>query len=303
MPRVTVIIPTYNYAEVLPYSIGSVLRQTFSDFELLVIGDHCTDASETVVRSIADPRVRWINLEKGTGHQSGPNNEGLRQGKGELTAYLGHDDLWLPRHLELAIGTIDGGADFSYAITEMVTPDGRLPTFAPQELEHINGMWIPPTSVVHRRQMAIDVGGWKHYKDVPDRDPEADLWMRMHAAGARVELTRMLTAVKFSAARRKDVYSRRPTHEQEEFTRRIQTEPDFVATELAKMLITSPNYGVPYKELARRFGKETVERTKLRFQRLRKKMKGEKQISRRDIYEGRLKFKGIAGRETEKSAD
>src|SRR5262249_29306735 len=46
MPQVTVIIPTYNWSAVLPYSIGSALRQTFSDFELLVIGDGCTDDSE-----------------------------------------------------------------------------------------------------------------------------------------------------------------------------------------------------------------------------------------------------------------
>jgi len=42
-PRVTVIMATYNWATVLPYSIGSVLDQTFTDFELLVIGDGCTD--------------------------------------------------------------------------------------------------------------------------------------------------------------------------------------------------------------------------------------------------------------------
>src|ERR1041384_1641145 len=49
MPRVTVIIPPYNWSTVLPYSIGSVLDQTFTDFELLVIGDGCTDDSEAVV--------------------------------------------------------------------------------------------------------------------------------------------------------------------------------------------------------------------------------------------------------------
>ncbi len=130
MPRVTVIIPTFNYAQVLPYSIRSVLRQTFSDFELLVIGDHCTDESESVVNSISDPRSAGLTCQKNVGHQSGPNNEGLRQGRGELAAYLGHDDLWLPKHLELAVATIDGGADLSYGLTEMVRPDTRPPFFA-----------------------------------------------------------------------------------------------------------------------------------------------------------------------------
>ena len=99
MPRVTVIIPTYNYARVLPYSIRSALWQTFSDFELLVIGDHCTDESESVVTAIGDRRVRWINLPKNIGHQSGPNNEGLRQARANwshiwVTMICGWPTIW-----------------------------------------------------------------------------------------------------------------------------------------------------------------------------------------------------------------
>ncbi len=55
-PSVTVIIAIYNWSSVLPYSIGSVLRQTFTDFEVLVVGDGCTDESEAVVRGVGDPR-------------------------------------------------------------------------------------------------------------------------------------------------------------------------------------------------------------------------------------------------------
>ncbi|HKO55667.1 MAG TPA: glycosyltransferase family A protein [Thermoanaerobaculia bacterium] len=82
-PRVTVIMATYNWSSVLPYSIGSALLQTFADFELLVVGDGCTDDSEAVVNARDDRRVRWINLPVNSGHQSTPNNEGLRQARGE----------------------------------------------------------------------------------------------------------------------------------------------------------------------------------------------------------------------------
>src|SRR6185436_5194467 len=117
MPRVTVIIPTYNWSSVLPFSIGSVLRQTFLDFELLVLGDGCTDDSESVVSRTGDERVRSINLPANTGHQSGPNNEGLRQARGEIVAYLGHDDLWLPHHLASIVSTFDrSNTDFAYAL-------------------------------------------------------------------------------------------------------------------------------------------------------------------------------------------
>jgi glycosyltransferase involved in cell wall biosynthesis len=265
MPRVTVIISTYNYAQVLPYSIRSVLRQTFSDFELLVIGDHCTDESESVVNSIGDPRVRWINLPKNSGHQSGPNNEGLRQGRGELAAYLGHDDLWLPRHLELAVANIDGGAGLSYGLTEMVRPDERPPFFAPEEIEYKPGMWVPPTSVVHRREVAIALGGWKHWCDLQDMDPEADLWQRMHVAGCPVRLVRMLTAVKFPAAMRKDVYAKKSFHEQAEWSKRIETEPDFAAVELARMLVPVDQGGKSFRQGAGEFLSDTLKRARRRL--------------------------------------
>ena len=109
LPRVTVIISTYNWGTVLPYSISSVLRQSFTDFEILVVGDGCTDDSEQVVTAITDPRVRWINLAVNDGHQSAPNNEGVRQSRGSIIAYLGHDDLWLPHHLEMIVTAIDWG--------------------------------------------------------------------------------------------------------------------------------------------------------------------------------------------------
>jgi glycosyltransferase involved in cell wall biosynthesis len=293
MPRVTVIIPTYNYAEVLPYSIGSVLRQTLGDFELLVIGDHCTDHSESVVAAIDDPRIRWINLEKNVGHQSGPNNEGLKQGRGELIAYLGHDDLWLPNHLELLVRTIDGGADLSYGITESVQQDGAAPRFLPLELDFVAGMWIPPTSVVHRREPAIQVGGWRHFCDVPDMDPEADLWLRLHRAGNSVRLTRMLTAVKFAAGRRKGVYATRPTHEQRQWTQRIMTEPNFAAVELAQML--RPAYGgdTSFKASARKFAAETLTRIRKRLRRLGLAARTQTKQTRAEFYAERLKFKGV----------
>src|SRR4029077_3744842 len=115
MPRVTVVIPTYNWAPVLPYAIGSVLDQTYRDFELLVVGDGCTDESGEVVEGFDDARVHWHNLPANTGHQSGPNNDALRRASGEFMAYLGHDDLWLPNHLDVLTGALDAGALIAHA--------------------------------------------------------------------------------------------------------------------------------------------------------------------------------------------
>src|SRR5919202_2573560 len=148
-PQVTVIIPTYNWSGVLPYPIGSALRQTFSDFEVLVVGDGCTDDSESVVGAVNDRRVRWINLPVNTGHQSEPNNEGLRQARGEIIAYLGHDDLWLPHHLSCLVAALDAGADLACGITEIIGQGESSRVAAPFKLKYTLGDWMPPTGVAH----------------------------------------------------------------------------------------------------------------------------------------------------------
>jgi glycosyltransferase involved in cell wall biosynthesis len=232
-----VVIATYNWSTVLPYSIGSVLRQTFTDLELLVIGDGCTDDSPAVVARCDDPRVRWINLPVNTGHQWGPNNTALREGKGELVAYLGHDDLWLPHHLAVLVAAIDAGADLACGLTEMVPPDGRAAEFVPITDAPFQGRsWLPPSGLIHRRRLALDVGGWRSPLEVPI-DPEIDLVRRMLVAGGRSAFVSRLTAVKFSASRRKDAYRLRGCAEQARWFERIGREPDFEQRELVAMLV------------------------------------------------------------------
>lgn len=291
-PRVTVIIPTYHWSSVLPFSIGSVLRQTFVDFELLVVGDGCTDDSEAVVAKVGDARVRWINLPKNTGHQSGPNNEGLRQAQGESIAYLGHDDLWLPHHLTLAVAAIDRGADLTYAITEMIEPGDKRPTFEPSELEHYEpGLWVPPTSIVHRRTLSEQVGGWRNFIDV-NQDPEADLWERMQSAGARFQFIRRLTAVKFPAIWRKDAYKLKRCDEQSAWFDRIGRESDFEAVELAKMLEHESSQGPstrPFREVLAEFSRDTATRISRRVKRLGLMSP----TDRKKFLKARLRFKGV----------
>jgi glycosyltransferase involved in cell wall biosynthesis len=240
LPVVTVIIPTYNWSTVLPYSIGSVLRQTFPHFELLVVGDGCTDDSEAVVRTMSDARVRWINLPANTGHQSGPNNEGLRQARGDVIAYLGHDDLWLPHHLSCLLPLIEAGYDLAYGVTETVGPEGSYVEPAGRLTVYQPGMWIPPTGIIHRRRVTDRVGGWRDYRDI-NSDPEIDLWQRAFQAGHRFAFVGRLTAVKFPAAHRRDVYKLRPHHEQAAWSKRLQNEPHLETLELVRMLMAAQN--------------------------------------------------------------
>ena len=221
-PRVTVIMATYNWSAVLPYSIASVLEQTFTDFELLVIGDGCTDDSERVVSEIKDPRVRWINIPR-FGHQSGPNNEGLRQARGAAIAYIGHDDLWLQDHLMQLVAALDAGADLAHSTVAMVQADGNMFPWT-----------AVPTCTMHRRSMIERIGGWGDYRELTEM-PEGDLYRRAREAGMKVTFVRRLTAIKLPAAWRRDVYRERPCHEQAAWLERIRSEPDLETTLLMDM--------------------------------------------------------------------
>ena len=95
-PSVSVITATYNWSSVLRYAIQSVLWQSLQDFEMLIIGDGCTDDSAEVVASFHDERLLWHNLPHNSGSQSVPNNLGLEMARAPFVAYLGHDDLWSP---------------------------------------------------------------------------------------------------------------------------------------------------------------------------------------------------------------
>src|ERR1700760_830015 len=105
-PRGTVGTPAYNVAQYIGEAVDSVLRQTFTDFEYLVVDDGSQDNSVEVVRQHAghDPRFRLVPGE----HRglSAVRNVGIREARGQYIAYLDGDDRWHPRFLERQVGLI-----------------------------------------------------------------------------------------------------------------------------------------------------------------------------------------------------
>src|SRR3989338_9159858 len=102
MPKVSVILPTYNCARYLPDSISSVLSQTFQDFELLIIDDGSTDNTRDFIENnYKDPRVRYIRQEHSG--LAGARNTGLVSSKGEYVTFLDADDLFLKEKIEKQI--------------------------------------------------------------------------------------------------------------------------------------------------------------------------------------------------------
>jgi glycosyltransferase involved in cell wall biosynthesis len=108
MPRVGVIIPTHNRAHLLPRAIRSVLAQTFSDFEILVIDDASEDATPEVVAAFDDTRIRYLRHEVNRG-ESAARNTGIQNSSAPYIAFLDDDDEWLPDKLKLQVERMDGG--------------------------------------------------------------------------------------------------------------------------------------------------------------------------------------------------
>lgn len=100
MPFFTVIIPTYNRAELLKEAIQSVLNQTYENFELLVIDDHSIDNTKEIVASFEDKRIRYYLNDRGKGG-AGTRNAGIFRASGEWIAFLDDDDIWLPNKLDV----------------------------------------------------------------------------------------------------------------------------------------------------------------------------------------------------------
>ncbi|MEW5784280.1 MAG: glycosyltransferase family 2 protein [Bacillota bacterium] len=99
MDLVSVIIPTFNRADLIAKAIHSALNQTLAPFEVLVCDDGSTDSSRDMVESIGDPRIRWLEGEH-SGLPAVPRNRGIWAAKGEWLAFLDSDDEWLPEKLD-----------------------------------------------------------------------------------------------------------------------------------------------------------------------------------------------------------
>jgi glycosyltransferase involved in cell wall biosynthesis len=105
MPLVSVVIPTYNRAELLPQAIHSVLGQTYENLECIVVDDASTDNTAQVVRQFADDRLIYLRHETNR-RASAARNTGIAHAQGDLIAFLDDDDEWLPAKLEKQVPLI-----------------------------------------------------------------------------------------------------------------------------------------------------------------------------------------------------
>lgn len=230
MPKFSVVIATYHRGKHIVPTLESVLAQSFEDYEVLVIGDGCTDDTQEVLRPYIGERVRWHNLDTRCGSQSFPNNHGISLARGTYIAYLGHDDIWMPDHLENLSRVFDkaSGPDFAVSGCIYHTPPGSNLSYVTgffDESELAASHFFPPSSLAHKRDAVPKIGNWRAPQDI--RPPvDADFQLRAVAAGLRFESTNRVTVHKFAAGHRYLSYLKQSSKEQTQLAER-SCAPDF----------------------------------------------------------------------------
>ena len=100
MPKVSVIIPVYNGEKYLQKAIDSILNQTFTDFEIIIVNDASIDGTADILDSLNDPRIHIITHKNNSG-PSESRNDAIRNSSGKYIAIMDSDDLSVPQRLEM----------------------------------------------------------------------------------------------------------------------------------------------------------------------------------------------------------
>lgn len=153
MKLVSIIMPAYNCEKYIAEAIRSVLAQTYSNWELLIVDDCSTDDTEAIVASFEDKRIHYQRNAQNKGAAL-TRNEALKIAQGKYIAFLDADDLWAPEKLEKQIAFMEkNGYDFTY--TAFRRTDRPLRVSGPRHITRL-GMfafcWPACPTVMYNRE-------------------------------------------------------------------------------------------------------------------------------------------------------
>ena len=143
-PEVSVIIPAYNASGYIQQALDSVFRQSFQDFEVIVVDDASTDGTAEIVAKYGEP-VQLLRREQNSGSVDIPRYEAVAKSKGRWCAFLDADDLWEPQKLERQVAFMRAHPEvqLSHTYARIIDEEGR-----PDGIRH-EGV-IPPTGMIAR---------------------------------------------------------------------------------------------------------------------------------------------------------
>jgi glycosyltransferase involved in cell wall biosynthesis len=115
-PKISIIMPTYNRANLITETIDSIHSQTFTNWELLIMDDGSDDNTEEMVAQINDERIQFHKSTR-TGHVSKLKNIAVKKARGELIAFIDSDDLWAPTKLEKQLAAMEQYPEAAFCLT------------------------------------------------------------------------------------------------------------------------------------------------------------------------------------------
>ena len=170
MPKVSIIIPTYNRKDLLLEALSSVFTQQYTDFEIIVVDHGSTDGTAAWVRETYGPRVRCLELPY-CPLPACPRNAGIAAALGSYIAFLDSDDIWLPNKLALQVQALESApqAGWSYGNArrfgdpsqENVLEIGRWQFHTGRVFNYLlEGNFIPTCTVMVRKSCLEEVGSF-----------------------------------------------------------------------------------------------------------------------------------------------
>jgi hypothetical protein len=198
-PRVSVVMAAHNAAEFVGESIASVLAQTLTDFELVIVDDGSTDDTADIVRSFADPRVRLVSVAHKAG-AAAARNLGMRSARAGLIAILDADDIAYPERLARQVAYLDDHPECCVLGTsfDRIDASGTLLTTVASPCDTtviryrlLTSNVIAHSSVMLRRDDALAAGG---YPEQFRNSQDYALWAAMAPLSAVAQLPEALIA-------------------------------------------------------------------------------------------------------------
>lgn len=183
MPKISVLMPAYNAEKYIKEAVDSILTQTFSDFEFIIIDDGSTDRTAEIVNGYSDNRIRFCPNEKNMG-VAATLNRGLGLARGEYIARMDADDISKAERFSKQVGYLDAHADVAVCGTSVeVFCDGavigtRFPSTEPEKLKEdlFFSCGIAHPSVMMRKATILEIGG---YDTAFNGMEDYELWCRV----------------------------------------------------------------------------------------------------------------------------
>ena len=193
-PLISVRIPTYNRGKILTErTIPSVLKQTYQNFEIIIVGDHCTDKTEELLEDLNDERIKFYNLPKRGKYPVNPHerwfvagvvpaNKAVDLCSGDWIAPLDDDDEFSEDHLEVLLNyALEHDYEMVYGVAQMEREAGKWENLGLYPLKRGGFCHL---SVLYHSKLKFfkyDINAWKYGEPA-----DWNMWRRMKEAGVKI---------------------------------------------------------------------------------------------------------------------